>query len=142
MTCEVTLTKVSTVDTEQQWAKFSQGISCQSNYSSRVFFKTPPTLAAMKRADKITSLTSGNSTTNTTHSILTEGGTPQSFCGDPPNQARTGHLKAKAKARPKVKTKTRNQPQRQRAPLSTDNKDPTAQLTFQQHKTQSRIQIA
>ena len=83
MTCEADLTKVSTVDTEQQWTKFSPGISCQSNYSSRVFFKTPTTLASMKRADKITSLTSGHSTTNTTHSILTEGGTPHSFCGDP-----------------------------------------------------------
>ena len=49
--CEANLTKVLTVDKEQQWAKGSPGISCQSNYNSRVFFETPPTLASVKQAD-------------------------------------------------------------------------------------------
>ena len=43
--------EVLTVDKEQQWAKGSPGISCQSNYNSRVFFETPPTLASVKQAD-------------------------------------------------------------------------------------------
>ena len=49
--CEANLTKVLTVDKEQQWAKGSPGISCQSNYNSKVFFETPPTLASVKQAD-------------------------------------------------------------------------------------------
>ena len=38
-------------DKEQQWAKGSPGTLCQSNYNSRVFFETPPTLASVKQAD-------------------------------------------------------------------------------------------
>ena len=43
--------KVLTVDKEQQWAKGSPGISCQSNYNSGVLFETPPTLASVKQTD-------------------------------------------------------------------------------------------
>ena len=38
------VSKVSTVDKEQQWAKGSPGISCHSNYNSGLFFEAPPTL--------------------------------------------------------------------------------------------------
>ena len=37
--CEANLTKVLTVDKEQQWAKGSPGVLCQSNYKSRDFRK-------------------------------------------------------------------------------------------------------
>ena len=73
--CEANLTKVFTVDKEQQWAKGIPGVSCQNNNNSRVFFETPPTLASVKQADLFASLTSGHSTANTTHSMLTEDGT-------------------------------------------------------------------
>ena len=49
--CEANLTKLLTVDKEQQGAKGSPGISCQSNYNSKVFFDTPPTLVSVKHAD-------------------------------------------------------------------------------------------
>ena len=78
--CEANLTKVLTVDKEQQWAKNGPVISCQSNYNSRAVFETPPTLASVKHADYFAYLTSGRSNTNTTHSILTEGGTPHTSC--------------------------------------------------------------
>ena len=49
--CEANLTKVLTVDKDQQWAKGSPGISYQSNYNSKFSFETTPTLASVKQAD-------------------------------------------------------------------------------------------
>ena len=49
--CEANLTKVLTVDKEQQWAKGSPDKLCQSKYNSKVFFETQPTLASVKQAD-------------------------------------------------------------------------------------------
>ena len=47
---EANLTNVSTVDKEQQWVKCSPGISCRSNYRSRVSLNLSK-LASVNQAD-------------------------------------------------------------------------------------------
>ena len=56
----------------------AQAYCAKMKYNSRFFIKTPPTLASVKQAEYLDSLTSGHSTTNTTHSMLTRSGKPHS----------------------------------------------------------------